>query len=168
MERRKIRTAYRNGVIEYLFVENYSYDQENPLLPCGFFWSYLSKAGKGPKVWIPDTFILGQGENQSIWIYTNNKGTIEKSSNRSTKDFITKLHESEEEGNVVAVLKKVLYRNDTIVGHDIRLMRNHGVSSCVAQLPGNLSGAFTIQRFVKCKGPKSFICRTVWRARGTN
>lgn len=149
-------------------MENYSYDQENPLLPCGFFWSYLCKAGKGPKVWIPDTFILGQGENQSVWIYSNEKGNVEKSVSKSAKDFITKLCESEEEENVVAVLKKAVFRNDTIVGHDIRLMRNHGVTSCVALLPGNLSGAFTIQRFVKCKGLKSFMCRTVWRSKGVN
>lgn len=63
-------------------------------------------------------------------------------------------------------LTQPIYRNDGIVGNDVKLIRNHGVSSFVAQIPANISGVFVIQRFIKCSGQKPFVCRTVWRNKG--
>ena len=168
LERRKIHTNYSHNTLQYQFDEIYSYNQENLLLPCGYFWSFLSKHHHGPRIWVPDTFVITQADHPSVWVYSNQAGVVEKTPYRNLKDFVSKLCESEEPGNIVAVCKKPIYRNDTIVGNDVKLVRNQGVNAFLSQLPPNVGGVFVIQRFIKCEGQKPFICRTVWRKKGVN
>lgn len=59
------------------FDDGYFYNSN--VLPCGFFWKHLARAGQsGAICWIPDTLVLNDARAPCMWVYSNPQGRVER------------------------------------------------------------------------------------------
>ena len=95
------------------------------------------------------------------WIYTDEEGYVKKSEIFNENDIIDKFKSpTNDESELIGVSKTPIYKGSRI---DENLLRLLNLDELERALFSKQSSIFAIQRFVKCRGPKAFICRTVWR-----
>jgi LMBR1 domain-containing protein 1 len=103
--------------------------------------------------------------NSNFWIYTDLDGNICKLETYSDSDVILKLQSSNaDENELIAVCKtpisSFIEDKELIEKNDLKLLNQDELEK---YLFSKKSEVFVIQKFVKCRGPKAFVCRTVWR-----
>ena len=95
------------------------------------------------------------------WIYTDEEGYVKKSEIFNENDIIDKFKSpTNDESELIGVSKTPIYKGSRL---DENLLRLLNLDELERALFSKQSSIFAIQRFVKCRGPKAFICRTVWR-----
>lgn len=75
--------------------------------------------------------------------------------------------DAENDYELVAVLKKPQYKNLELVGNDVKSVVVKELPALTANIMSTRGDVTVLQRYVRSKGPKAFICRSVWR-RGSN
>lgn len=85
----------------------YKYE-ENGIKPCTFFWKELvSIPRETAMVLIPDTLIINEREQPLLWIYTNAQGRLEKNTNISLKDYVSKITSYCSPNELTATMKRL-------------------------------------------------------------
>ena len=108
---------------------------------------------------MPDTIILNDGN--PMWIYSSTEGYVYRTETFIDQHIFSKLGDSENKEDLVAVLKRGNFNNKT----------NHRGLNTVALSTNDLikhmgqlqQDRCVIQKFVKCNGPKAFVCRVVYK-----
>ena len=112
------------------------------------------------KLFVPDTIVYNDNNDTSSWTYTDVDGCV-KRKNFSDFDVIDKFRSKDGDQNeLIAIYKSPVVKNNRVTDNIVELLNYEGLEK---YLFAKTSGQCSIQRFIKCKGPKSFICRSVWR-----
>ena len=141
--------------------------------PSIFFFKFLankpdyekenSEKGKTPKarlkLYVPDTIILNDLDT-NYWIYTDIEGYVTRVE-EVDNDVIEKFKSLEKDENeLIGVSKIPIMKDGRLDENQLTLLNLDELEKCLF----NKSGSQTaIQRFIKCRGPKAFVCRSVWR-----
>ncbi len=121
----------------------------------------LMNAGKDIKrlkLNVPDTIVLNDNDS-SYWVYTDIDGCV-----RRTRfydgDVIDKFKSQvNDENEVIAIYKSPPNKNGRGEENMVEVLN---LESLERYLLSKNNSECMIQRYVKCRGPKAFICRSVW------
>ena len=175
-EKQQIAKEYLNVLsiekINFQFEEYGNYPDDN-FQPSIFFFKFLankpdyekenSEKGKPPKarlkLYVPDTIILNDLDT-NYWIYTDIEGYVTRVE-EIDNDVIEKFKSIEKDENeLIGVSKIPIMKEGRLDENQLTLLNLDELEKCFF----NKSGSQTaIQRFIKCRGPKAFVCRSVWR-----
>lgn len=142
------------------------YPDEN-FLPSVFFFKFLAPKSdvKDPKrsklkLYIPDTIVLNDIET-NYWMYTDINGYVSKNELNSDAAVLEKFKSPTNDNlELLGVSKNPLFSKNRLQENRLELLNYEELER---NLFSKNSSQFAIQRFVKCRGPKAFICRSVWR-----
>ena len=174
-EKQQIAKEYLNILsiekINFQFAEYAEYP-DDVFQPTIFFFKFLankpdyekenSEKGKPPKarlkLYVPDTIILNDLDT-NYWIYTDIEGYVTRVE-EIDNDVIEKFKSLEKDENELIGVSKIPIIKDGLFENQLTLLNLDELEKCLF----NKSGSQTaIQRFIKCRGPKAFVCRSVWR-----
>ena len=175
-EKQQIAKEYLNILsiekINFQFKEYGDYP-DDVFQPSIFFFKFLankpdyekenSEKGKPPKarlkLYVPDTIILNDLDT-NYWIYTDIEGYVTRVE-EVDNDVIEKFKSLEKDENeLIGVSKIPIMKDGRLDENQLTLLNLDELEKCLF----NKSGSQTaIQRFIKCRGPKAFVCRSVWR-----
>ena len=111
------------------------------------------------KLYVPDTIVLNDLDI-NYWIYTDTEGYVNRIEEVDS-EVIEKFKSIEKDENeLIAVSKMPIMKDNRIDENQLDLLNMEELEKCLFSKSGN---QMVIQRFIKCKGPKAFICRSVWR-----
>jgi hypothetical protein len=157
---------YSRESINFDYDEYGLYPDEN-FQPSVFFFKFLAPKSdfndnKRPKLklHVPDTIVLNDVET-NYWMFTDLDGNVTKVDLNSDAAVLEKFKSTTNNNlELLGIAKSPIFSKK-------RFIENRSELLSYDELERNLlsknSSQFAIQRFVKCKGPKAFICRTVWR-----
>jgi len=157
---------YSRESINFDYEEYGLYPDEN-FQPSVFFFKFLAPKSdfndnKRPKLklYVPDTIVLNDVET-NYWMFTDLDGHVTKVDLNSDAAVLEKFRSNTNDNlELLGIAKSPIFSQK-------RFIENRSELLAYDELERNLlsknSSQFAIQRFVKCKGPKAFICRTVWR-----
>ena len=110
------------------------------------------------KLFIPDTIVLNDLDN-NYWIYTDIEGYVNRVE-ESDNDVIEKFKPKNDKNELIAVSKIPIMREGILCENQLTLLNLEELEKCLFSKSGS---QVAIQRFVKCRGPRAFLCRSVWR-----
>ena len=110
------------------------------------------------KLFIPDTIVLNDLDT-NYWIYTDIEGYVNRVE-ESDSDVIEKFKPQNDKNELIAVSKIPIIREGLLGENQLTLLNLEELEKCLFSKSG---GPVAIQRFVKCRGPRAFLCRSVWR-----
>lgn len=100
--------------------------------PLSYFWKYLltnERESYKLNVNIPDTIILNDNDVIAFWIFTNEKGEVEKNDNFTSKEIVDRLGNYGHADELIAISKKPHYNaQGSLVGNDIKLLSTKELS----------------------------------------
>ena len=157
---------------------NFQFDEygvypDDSFQPSIFFFKFLankpdyekenSEKGKPPKarlkLYIPDTIILNDLDT-NYWIYTDIEGYVSRIEEVDS-DVIEKFRSlDKDENELIGVSKIPIMKDKRIDENQLTLLNLDELEKCLFSKSGS---QMAIQRFIKCRGPKAFVCRSVWR-----
>ena len=153
--------------------EEYGEYPDDSFQPSIFFFKFLankpdyekenSEKGKPPKarlkLYIPDTIILNDLDT-NYWIYTDIEGYVTRIEEVDS-DVIEKFRSLEKDENeLIGVSKIPIMKDKRLDENQLTLLNLDELEKCLFSKSGS---QMAIQRFIKCRGPKAFVCRSVWR-----
>ena len=109
------------------------------------------------KLFIPDTIVLNDLD-YNYWIYTDIEGYVNRVE-ESDNDVIEKF-KPQDKNELIAVSKIPIMRDGILCENQLTLLNLEELEKCLFSKTGS---QVAIQRFVKCRGPRAFLCRSVWR-----
>jgi len=110
------------------------------------------------KLWIPNTIVY-DGLSSPFWIFTSTEGYVYRINNFSDTQALERLGSSSKH-DLVAISRTLVSENDK-QRTNIQLLNNNGLAEKLRTMGCN-KDRIAVQKFIKCKGKKSFVCRTVW------
>ena len=111
------------------------------------------------KLYIPDTIVINDLDS-NYWIYTDIEGNVNRVE-ESDNEVIEKFKPLNDKNELIAVSKIPIIRDDGLLGENqLSLLNLEELEKCLFSKSGS---KIAIQRFVKCRGPRAFLCRSVWR-----
>ena len=110
------------------------------------------------KLFIPDTIVLNDLDT-NYWIYTDIEGYVNRVE-ESDSDVIEKFKPQNDKNELIAVSKMPIMREGILGENQLTLLNLEELEKCLFSKSGS---QIAIQRFVKCRGPRAFLCRSVWR-----
>ena len=110
------------------------------------------------KLFIPDTIVLNDLDT-NYWIYTDIEGYVNRIE-ESDNDVIEKFKPQNDKNELIAVSKLPIMREGLLGENQLTLLNLEELEKCLFSKSGS---QIAIQRFVKCRGPRAFLCRSVWR-----
>ena len=110
------------------------------------------------KLFIPDTIVLNDLDT-NYWIYTDIEGYVNRVE-ESDNDVIEKFKPQNDKNELIAVSKIPIMREGILSENQLTLLNLEELEKCLFSKSGS---QVAIQRFVKCRGPRAFLCRSVWR-----
>ena len=110
------------------------------------------------KLFIPDTIVLNDLDT-NYWIYTDIEGNVNRVE-ESDNDVIEKFKPKNDKNELIAVSKMPIMRDGLLGENQLTLLNLEELEKCLFSKSGT---QIAIQRFVKCRGPRAFLCRSVWR-----
>ena len=110
------------------------------------------------KLFIPDTIVLNDLDT-NYWIYTDIEGYVNRVE-ESDSDVIEKFKPKSDKNELIAVSKMPIMREGLLGENQLTLLNLEELEKCLFSKSGS---QIAIQRFVKCRGPRAFLCRSVWR-----
>ena len=110
------------------------------------------------KLFIPDTIVLNDLDT-NYWIYTDIEGYVNRVE-ESDSDVIEKFKPQNDKNELIAVSKMPIMSDGILGENQLTLLSIEELEKCLFSKSGN---QIAIQRFVKCRGPRAFLCRSVWR-----
>ena len=157
--------------INFQFEEYWEYPNYD-FQPSIYFFKFLAnkpdyekdKTDKGKvytsklKLFVPDTIILNDLDTNYL-IYTDIEGNVnrvEESDNNVLENFKPQNDKNE----LIAVSKMPIIKDGILVENQLTLLNMDELEKCLFNKSGS---QIAIQKFVKCKGPCAFLCRSVWR-----
>ena len=157
--------------INFQFEEYWEYPNYD-FQPSIYFFKFLAnkpdyekdKADKGKifssklKLFVPDTIVLNDLDN-NYWIYTDIEGNVNRVE-ESDNDVLEKFKPKNDKNELIAVSKMPIIKDGILGENQLTLLNMNELEKCLFSKSGS---QIAIQRFVKCKGPCAFICRSVWR-----
>jgi len=121
----------------------------------------IINSGKQPKrlrLLVPDTIVINDNDN-TYWVYTDTEGNVRRSTFHDS-DLIEKFKsQSNDEKEIIAVYKQPVVRNGRVEENNIEVLNLEGLERSLFSKSLNQC---CVQRFIKCRGPKAFICRSIW------
>ena len=152
--------------------EEYAQYPNDDFLPSIYFFKFLcskpdyekenSEKGKPCpaklKLFIPDTIVLNDLDT-NYWIYTDIEGYVHRVE-ESDSDVIEKFKPQNDKNELIAVSKLPIMREGLLGENQLTLLNLEELEKCLFSKSGS---QIAIQRFVKCRGPRAFLCRSVWR-----
>ena len=175
-EKQQIYKEYLNVLsiqkINFQF-EEYGDYPDDVFQPSIFFFKFLankpdyekenSEKGKPPKarlkLYVPDTIILNDLDT-NYWIYTDIEGYVTRVE-EIDNDVIEKFKSLEKDENELIGVSKIPIMKDSRIGENqLTLLNLDELEKCLFSKSGS---QMAIQRYIKCRGPKAFVCRSVWR-----
>ena len=152
--------------------EEYAQYPNDDFLPSIYFFKFLcnkpdyekenSEKGKPCtsrlKLFIPDTIVLNDLDN-NYWVYTDIEGYVNRIE-ESDNDVIEKFKPQNDKNELIAVSKLPIMREGLLGENQLTLLNLEELEKCLFSKSGS---QIAIQRFVKCRGPRAFLCRSVWR-----
>ena len=176
LSKQQINKQYLNCLslekINFQFDEYGEYPDDS-FQPSIFFFKFLankpdyekenSEKGKPPKarlkLYIPDTIILNDLDT-NYWIYTDIEGYVTRIEEVDS-DVIEKFRSLEKDENeLIGVSKIPIMKDKRLDENQLTLLNLEELEKCLFSKSGS---QMAIQRFIKCRGPKAFVCRSVWR-----
>eukprot|EP00742_Colponemidia_sp_Colp-10_P005596 GILJ01005982.1.p1 GENE.GILJ01005982.1~~GILJ01005982.1.p1 ORF type:complete len:988 (+),score=146.86 GILJ01005982.1:2024-4987(+) len=158
------RSAYTDERFQY----------EGDFAPLVNFYKFLARRPEGTKkdqqssagrlkLWIPDTVVYGDGEGP-MWFYSSKEGYVYRTDSFQDKHVVSKLGNSQRLDDLVAVSKKpVRDKGGRVLQNRTNVMNTRELSLLVPAITSSAGEKMVIQKFIKCRGPKPFVCRAVWR-----
>jgi len=158
--------------INFQFEEYGDYIDDN-FQPSIFFFKFLankpdyekenSEKGQPPKarlkLYVPDTIILNDLDT-NYWIYTDIEGYVVRVEEIDS-DVIEKFRSIEKDENeLIGVSKLPIMKDGRLDENQLTLLNLDELEKCLFSKSGS---QMAIQRYIKCRGPKAFVCRSVWR-----
>ena len=158
--------------INFEFEEYGDYIDDN-FQPSIFFFKFLAnkpdyekenfERGKPPKarlkLYVPDTIILNDLDT-NYWIYTDIEGYVVRAEEIDS-DVIEKFRSIEKDENeLIGVSKSPIMKDGRLDENQLTLLNLDELEKCLFSKSGS---QMAIQRYIKCRGPKAFVCRSVWR-----
>ena len=158
--------------INFEFDEYGDYIDDN-FQPSIFFFKFLAakpdyekdndERGKAPKarlkLYVPDTIILNDLDT-NYWIYTDIEGYVVRAE-EIDNDVIEKFRSIEKDENeLIGVSKSPIMKDGRLDENQLTLLNLDELEKCLFSKSGS---QMAIQRYIKCRGPKAFVCRSVWR-----
>ena len=158
--------------INFQFEEYGDYIDDN-FQPSIFFFKFLankpdyekenSEKGQPPKarlkLYVPDTIILNDLDT-NYWIYTDIEGYVVRAEEIDS-DVIEKFRSIEKDENeLIGVSKLPIMKDGRLDENQLTLLNLDELEKCLFSKSGS---QMAIQRYIKCRGPKAFVCRSVWR-----
>ena len=158
--------------INFEFEEYGDYIDDN-FQPSIFFFKFLTykpdyekenfEKGKPPKarlkLYVPDTIVLNDLDT-NYWIYTDIEGYVVRVEEIDS-DVIEKFRSIEKDENeLIGVSKLPIMKDGRLDENQLTLLNMDELEKCLFSKSGN---QMAIQRYIKCRGPKAFVCRSVWR-----
>ena len=157
--------------INFQFEEYWEYPNYD-FQPSIYFFKFLTnkpdyekdKADKGKiftsklKLFVPDTIILNDLDN-NYWIFTDIEGNVNRVE-ESDNDVLEKFKPKNDKNELIAISKMPIIKDGIIGENQLTLLNMNELEKCLFSKSGS---QIAIQRFIKCKGPCAFICRSVWR-----
>ena len=158
--------------INFEFDEYGDYIDDN-FQPSIFFFKFLAnkpdyekenfERGKPPKarlkLYVPDTIILNDLDT-NYWIYTDIEGYVVRAE-EIDNDVIEKFRSIEKDENeLIGVSKSPIMKDGRLDENQLTLLNLDELEKCLFSKSGS---QMAIQRYIKCRGPKAFVCRSVWR-----
>ena len=157
---------------------NFQFDEygeypDDDFQPSIFFFKFLankpdyekenSEKGKKPtsklKLYVPDTIVLNDLDS-NYWIYTDIEGYVNRIE-ETDSDVIEKFKSNDKDENELIGVSKIPISKDGRVDENrLDLLNLDELEKCLFSKSGS---QIAIQRFIKCRGPKAFVCRSVWR-----
>ena len=110
------------------------------------------------KLFIPDTIVLNDLDT-NYWIYTDIEGYVNRVE-ESDSDVIEKFKPQNDKNELIAVSKMPIMSDGILGENQLTLLNLEELEKCLFSKSGS---QIAIQRFVKCRGPRAFLCRSVWR-----
>ena len=110
------------------------------------------------KLFIPDTIVLNDLDT-NYWIYTDIEGYVNRVE-ESDNDVIEKFKPQNDKNELIAVSKIPIMSEGILSENQLTLLNLEELEKCLFSKSGS---QVAIQRFVKCRGPRAFLCRSVWR-----
>ncbi len=176
LTKQQINKEYLNCLslekINFQFDEYGDYPDDS-FQPSIFFFKFLankpdyekenSEKGKPPKarlkLYIPDTIILNDLDT-NYWIYTDIEGYVTRVEEIDS-DVIEKFKSVEKDENeLIGVSKIPIMKDNRLDENQLTLLNLDELEKCLFSKSGS---QMAIQRYIKCRGPKAFVCRSVWR-----
>jgi LMBR1 domain-containing protein 1 len=113
------------------------------------------------QIWVPDT-IVHNDTNRPYWIYSNLDGEVCRIEQFEAKHVFDKLKREPEE--ICAVLKIQQYDAELgrVVGNKSTALPTNLLKEKVRLAWKGDANRCCIQKFIKCRGPRPFICRSVY------
>ena len=106
-----------------------------------------------------DTIILNDLDT-NYWIYTDIEGYVSRIEEVDS-DVIEKFRSlDKDENELIGVSKIPIMKDKRIDENQLTLLNLDELEKCLFSKSGS---QMAIQRFIKCRGPKAFVCRSVWR-----
>ena len=156
---------------------NFQFDEygnypDDTFQPSIFFFKFLAiksdlekenkeKGKESPKLrlYVPDTIILNDLDS-NYWIYTDENGFVNRI-DESDGDVIEKFKsENNDENELIGVSKIPIAKEGRLDENSLELLNIDELEKCLFSKSGS---QIAIQRFIKCRGPKAFICRSSWQ-----
>ena len=95
----------------------------------------------------------------NYWIYTDIEGYVNRVE-ESDSDVIEKFKPQNDKNELIAVSKMPIMSDGILGENQLTLLNLEELEKCLFSKSGS---QIAIQRFVKCRGPRAFLCRSVWR-----
>ena len=149
--------------------DDYSYTRE--LAPNIAFFKFLARRSNSTALRlclaVPDTLVFNESMIP-VWIYTGLDGFLYRTETFHDQLILGRLGVIDNPYEVVSVVKRPVWSSV--------FKRYHGLNTCVlnstdlkSRMNEFLSGEMcAVQRFIKSKGPVSFVCRVVYRRNKKN
>ena len=113
------------------------------------------------QIWVPDTIVYND-TNRPYWVYSNLSGEVCRIEQFEARHVFDKLKRGAEE--VCAVLKIQQYDPELgrVVGNKSTALPTNLLKEKVRLAWKGDANRCCIQKFIKCRGPRPFICRSVY------
>lgn len=151
--------------------ERYGKYPDDTFQPSVYFWKFLvvrpdyekenRRKYKKLNLYIPDTLVFNESD-VNFWIYTDVSGRVCRTDYFSDSDIIEKFksHSNDSNKEVLAVFKTPIYSGDLLESNHLEVLNQDDLEK---HLFSKSSSPSVIQKYIKCRGPKAFICRSVYR-----
>lgn len=140
--------------------------------PSVFFFKYLSirpeyeeekkKEFKRLKLYVPDTLVFNDAE-VNFWVYSDEGGYVRRCDIFTDNDVLEKFKSKKSENKdkeLIGVFKSPVYKGNLLEGNHLEILNQEELEK---HLFSKASTPCILQRYIKCKGPKAFLCRSVYR-----
>ena len=159
--------------INFEFDEYAKYPDEQ-FQPSVFFFKFLAvkpdyeieKKHKVKKLSlnIPDTLVFNDSD-VNFWIYSDENGKVNRTEVFTDTDVLEKFCskgglDKTKEKEVVGVFKSPVYKANLLEGNHIEILNQEELEK---HLFSKVSNPSVLQKFIKCRGPKAFLCRSIYR-----